>query len=113
MPIGARCVEIAKLMIDSPHRRPVLTSDPAWGPWGVQLAGTWSEGRVLATYEQLRRKYDAVLGDRLPLVLSARRHAPSTFLVRVSANSRTDADALCMKLRRAGGACIVLRNPRD
>lgn len=109
---GARCVELATLMMDSPHRRLALASSPAWGPWGVQLAGHWSEGRVLATYEQLRRKYAAVLGDRLPLVLYARRRAPSTFVVRVSENSRADADALCAKLRAAGGACIVLRNPR-
>jgi Transglycosylase SLT domain/SPOR domain len=111
--MGARCVELATLMIDRPRRRLALTSDPAWGPWGVQLAGTWSEGRVLATYEQLRRKYDAVLGDRLPLVLDARRRAPARFIVRVSENSRTDANALCTKLRAAGGSCIVLRNPRD
>jgi len=111
--MGARCVELATLMIDRPRRRLALTSDPAWGPWGVQLAGTWSEGRVLATYEQLRRKYDAVLGDRLPLVLDARRRAPARFIVRVSENSRMDANALCTKLRAAGGSCIVLRNPRD
>jgi hypothetical protein len=110
---GERCVELAKLLIDRPRRRLALTSDPAWGPWGVQLAGTWSEGRVLATYEQLRRKYDAVLGDRLPLVLDARRRAPARFIVRVSANSQMDANALCTKLRAAGGSCIVLRNPRD
>ena len=112
--LGARCVELARLMIEGPRRRrPVLTSDPAWGPWGVQLAGTWSEGRVLATYERLRRQYDAVLGERLPLVLSARRRAPASYLVRVSANTKADADALCAKLRAAGGACSVLRNPRD
>ena len=112
-PTGARCVELAKLMIDSAPRRLALTSSPAWGPWGVQLAGNWSEGRVLATYEQLRRKYDAVLGDRLPLVLYARRHDLPTFAVRVSEKSRAAADALCAKLRAAGGACIVFRNPRD
>ena len=111
--IGARCVELAKLLIDRPQRRRHLASDPAWGPWGVQLAGTWSEGRVLATYEQLRRRYGAVLGDRLPLVLDAQRRAPSRFIVRVSESSRKDADALCAKLKAAGGACIVLRNPRD
>ena len=110
---GARCVELAKLMIDSPRRRLPLTSDPAWGPWGVQLAGNWSEGRVLATYEQLRRKYDAVLGDRLPLVLYARRHDLPTFAVRVSEKNRADANALCAKLLAAGGACVVFRNPRD
>jgi hypothetical protein len=111
-PAGVRCVELAKLMILRPHRQIDLTSNPAWGPWGVQLAGTWSEGRVLATYEQLRRRYGAVLGDRLPLVLSARRRAPSAFLVRVSESSRKDADALCGRLWAAGGACVVLRNPR-
>jgi hypothetical protein len=111
-PPGARCVEIAKLMIDRPRRRLPLTSDPAWGPWGIQLAGTWSEGRVLATYERLRRKYETVLGDRLPLVLYARRGSGAAFIVRVSEKSRTEADALCGRLRAAGGACLVVRNPR-
>jgi hypothetical protein len=111
--IGERCVELAKLMIERPRRRPPLSSDPAWGPWGVQLAGNWSEGRVLASYERLRRKYEAVLGDRLPLVMPSRRRAPANFLLRVSESSRASADALCAKLRAAGGACVVLRNPRD
>jgi len=111
-PPGNRCIEVAKLMLETP-RRPPLSSSPAWGPWGVQLAGTWSEGRVLATYERLRRRYDAILGDRLPLVVPARRRTPSTFAVRVSEASRADADALCAKLRAAGGACSVLRNPRN
>ena len=66
---------------------------------------------MLATYERLRRSYQAILGDRLPLVLYARGRVPSKFLVRVSENSRAGADALCSKLRTAGGACIVLRNP--
>ncbi len=111
--VGERCVELAKLMIERPRRRPPLSSDPAWGPWGVQLAGNWSEGRVLASYERLRRKHEAVLGDRLPLVMPARRRAPANFLLRVSESSRASADALCAKLRAAGGACVVLRNPRD
>jgi len=110
---GERCVELAKLLIEGPRRRLPLTSSPAWGPWGVQLAGNWSEGGVLAAYERLRRRYGAVLGERLPLVMYARRGAGATFVVRVSEKSRAEADALCAKLRAAGGACIVLRNPRD
>jgi hypothetical protein len=110
---GARCVELAALMIERPRRRIDLTANPAWGPWGVQLAGHWSEGRVLATYERLRRKHAAVLGDRLPLVLNGSRRAPSAYLVRVSESSREAASGLCAKLRAAGGACIVLRNPRS
>lgn len=112
-PSGARCVELAKLLIDSPRRHLPLTSSPAWGPWGVQLAGNWTEGRVLATYEQLRRKYSTILGDRLPLVMYAPRRDLPTFMVRVSENNRKDAEALCAKLKAAGGACVVFRNPRD
>jgi hypothetical protein len=110
---GARCTEIATMMLENPHRLVDLTSSPAWGPWGVQLAGHWSEGRVLATYEQLRRKYGAVLGDRLPLVLRQGRRGTPAFAVRVSEKSRADADALCAKLLRVGGACAVFRNPRS
>jgi hypothetical protein len=112
-PAGDRCVEFAKLMIEAPRHRRDLASDPAWGPWGVQLAGNWSEGRVLATYERLRRKHEAVLGDRLPLILTARRSDLPTYSVRVSEKSRAEADALCAKLRAGGGACVVFRNPRD
>ena len=54
---------------------PAAHASPAWGPWGVQLAGNWSEGGVLAAYERLRRRYAAVLGDRLPLVMHGRRGA--------------------------------------
>jgi Transglycosylase SLT domain/SPOR domain len=109
---GARCVELAKLMLESSRHRLALTSSPAWGPWGVQLAGNFSEGGVLAAYERLRRRYGSVLGDRLPLVLYGRRGSGATFIVRVSEKSRADADALCAKLRAVGGACIVVRNPR-
>jgi hypothetical protein len=112
-PAGERCAEIAKALMESVRRRLPLSSSPAWGPWGVQLAGNWSEGGVLAAYERLRRKYASVLGDRLPLVMYARRGAGATFVVRVSEKTRADANTLCAKLQAAGGACIVLRNPRD
>lgn len=110
-PTGARCVALAKVLLESVHHRLPLSSSPAWGPWGVQLAGNWSEGSVLAAYERLRRKYPSILGDRLPLVMNSPRAAP--YIVRVSEKSRADADALCAKLHAAGGACLVLRNPRD
>jgi hypothetical protein len=80
----------------------------------VQITANWSEGRALATYERLRRQYEPVLGDRLPLVLRGRlpgRRSATRYIVRVSEKSRTGADALCARLRAAGGACAVLRNP--
>ncbi len=109
--LGARCTALAKALLENVRHRLPLSSSPAWGPWGVQLAGNWSEGSVLAAYERLRRKYPSILGDRPPLVVNNPRAAP--FIVRVSEKTRADADALCAKLHAAGGACIVLRNPRD
>jgi hypothetical protein len=108
------CAELDRLITASLRARPALASSPAWGPWGVQLAANWSEGPALATYERLRRTYEAVLRDRLPLVLRARlpgKRGATRYIVRVSEKSRMNADALCAKLRTAGGACIVLRNP--
>jgi hypothetical protein len=114
IPKDVPCIDIAKLIAVHPQPpRPPL-SNPAWGPWGVQLAGNWSEQGVLAAYEQLRRKHLSVLGDRLPLVLTVRlagMGAVPKYLVRVSESSRTSADALCAKLRAQGGACVVVRNP--
>lgn len=113
-PESASCLELAKAATVGRRPRPALALSPAWGPWGVQLAGNWSEGRVLATYEQLRRKYDSVLRDRLPLILRARTPTAraSKYIVRVSETSRANAESLCAKLRAVGGACMVLRNPR-
>jgi Transglycosylase SLT domain len=115
IPKGGNCLDIARAITASPRapRRPV-TQSAAWGPWGVQLAGNWSEGGVLASYERLRRSYAPVLRDRLPLVLQAKlpgKRGAAKYIVRVSESSRVKADALCAQLRAAGGACIVLRNP--
>jgi hypothetical protein len=112
--VAVDCAELGKLIAASLRARPVLRASPAWGPWGVQLTANWSEGRALATYEQLRRSYQPVLGERLPLVLRGRlpgRRGATRYIVRVSEKSRTGADALCARLRAAGGACAVLRNP--
>lgn len=114
LPKGGSCIELAKLITATPRPRRTLTASPAWGPWGVQLAGNWSEGGVLATYERLRRTYNPVLRDRLPLILQAKlpgRRGAAKYIVRVSEATRPKADALCAQLRAVGGACIVLRNP--
>src|SRR5262245_34100821 len=115
IPKGGTCLELAKMITASPRapRQPLMES-AAWGPWGVQLAGNWSQGGVLATYERLRRTYTPVLRDRLPLVLQAKlpgKRGAAKYIVRVSESSRLKADQLCTQLRAAGGACIVLRNP--
>jgi hypothetical protein len=82
-------------------------------PWGVQLAAGFSRARALESYGRLAKRYGTLLADEDPIILAAtlRSRGPRAFYqIRVGAESRADADVLCAKLRRTGGACMVLRN---
>ncbi len=84
-------------------------------PWGVQLAAGFNRGGAMAMYARAIRRLGAVIGDRDPSLLGLlwRSRGTRTFYqVRIGADSRTEADDLCNRIRRAGGACLVLRNPR-
>jgi soluble lytic murein transglycosylase-like protein len=87
----------------------------AAAPWGVQLSAGFSRDRALASYTRIAKQYGGVLAGRDPSLLSMtlRSRGTSTFYqVRVGADTRESANALCAQIRRAGGACLVLRNPR-
>ncbi len=91
-------------------------SSPAapWKPWGVQLAGAWTQGPVLAAFERIRRQFSDILTDRQPLILRVRpAFAPALrYVARIGAATAGEANRLCERLRAAGGACDVMRNPR-
>ena len=55
----------------------------------------------------------AVIGGRDPSILSSVQRSRGNhafYQVRIGADTRGDADALCNRILRAGGACFVLRN---
>jgi hypothetical protein len=111
------CAQIAKLFVQPPNRQrgaTVRNIDPsAWGPWGLQLAGGWSEAQLLADYRKLQAKFPAILGEKRPLMLRSRaagRGSATWYRVRVADATREGANKLCAKLEAAGGLCIVLRN---
>jgi hypothetical protein len=82
-------------------------------PWGVQLAAGFSRSRALATYARVTQRFDGVLRGRDPSILSSlsrSRGSRAMYQIRVGAETRAAADDLCSQLRRAGGACMVLRN---
>jgi hypothetical protein len=84
-------------------------------PWGVQLSAGFHRGRALTAYARLAKRYAKVLEGHDPTVLRARLRSRGTrglYQVRVGTDTRADADALCNRIRGAGGACMVLRNPR-
>jgi len=85
----------------------------AAAPWGVQLAAGFSRDHALSNYATLAKRYANVLQGHDPSLLSTllRSRGTQTFYqVRVGADTRAAAESLCGNIRRAGGACFVLRN---
>jgi hypothetical protein len=81
--------------------------------WGVQLAAGFSRDKALAMYARAMKRLSAVIGDQDPSLLSSRlrsRGVNTFYQVRIGADTRPIADDLCNRIRRAGGACFVLRN---
>ena len=87
--------------------------DAAPAPWGVQIAGSFSKPAALAAYRRARARFAAALGDAEPMVLGGRlrsRGFGRFWTVRAPAASRGEAEALCAKILRGGGACVALRS---
>src|SRR6266436_1309661 len=81
--------------------------------WGVQLAAGFSRDKALAMYARAMKRLSAVIGNQDPSLLSSRLRSRGTqmfYQVRIGADTRPAADDLCNRIRRAGGACFVLRN---
>ncbi|WP_409998903.1 transglycosylase SLT domain-containing protein [Bradyrhizobium sp. SZCCHNR1083] len=82
-------------------------------PWGVQLAAGFDRNKALAMYSRAIKGLGPVIGDRDPSLLSSvmrSRGNHAFYQVRIGAETRAEADALCSRIRGAGGACFVLRN---
>jgi Transglycosylase SLT domain/SPOR domain len=82
-------------------------------PWGVQLAAGFDRDVALAMYARAMKRLSAVIGDHDPTLLGSvfRSRGTRTFYqVRIGTETRPAADDLCNRIRRAGGACFVLRN---
>jgi hypothetical protein len=107
----ASCVQIV-----SKFRRaePTLFAHSSfWAPWGVQISGGFSKAAALRQFQRASAQYAAILGGVQPMILGGRlrsRGFRPYYRVRAPAQSRAQAEALCVKLERVGGACVVLRS---
>jgi hypothetical protein len=82
-------------------------------PWGVQLAGGFDRTIAMASYSRAIARLRGVIGDQTPTLLSQQNRSRGMrpfYQVRIGADTRQAADDLCSRIRRAGGACFVLRN---
>ncbi|RFC62471.1 lytic transglycosylase domain-containing protein [Fulvimarina endophytica] len=80
-------------------------------PWGVQVAGHERRDIAMRMFARVKNAYASIIGSTEPSVLR-RRTGPrrSIYAVRIGADSQSEANALCGRLRQAGGACMVMKN---
>jgi hypothetical protein len=91
---------------------PAIQRSPA-KPWGVVIAGGFSETQTLTSFERVKSRYATLLKDELPMVVRTRNLSRGRKLlvrVMIGRNSRQEAEALCAELRAQNGACIVGKN---
>jgi SPOR domain len=82
-------------------------------PWGVQLVAGFVRDHVLAAYANLEKTYRAIVENRDLIIIESifrNRGTQSFYQVRIGTDTRAGANELCTVLRKAGGACLVLRN---
>jgi hypothetical protein len=81
--------------------------------WGVQLAAGFDRNKALAMYARAMKHLSGVVGDQDPSLLASvdrSRGSHMFYMVRIGADTRPAADDICGRIRKAGGACFVLRN---
>lgn len=88
------------------------TTAPApTGDWAVQVSSQRTAEQARAAYQQLQRRFPAVLGSREPSIQAADLGDRGTFYrVRLPAQTREAANQLCADLKAAGGDCFIGRN---
>lgn len=111
-------VEPDKSFAQGCRRLPIIeTRSPAMAqtllkPWAVQVAGHFKRSVAERAWQRIERANRTVL-DGLPHAISRAPTAmgrQSIYAVRVGADSRGAADAICARLRRNGGSCVVMKN---
>jgi hypothetical protein len=81
--------------------------------WGVQLAAGFDRNKALAMYARAVKNLTAVIGGRDPSIFGTVQRSRGShlfYVVRIGADTRGEADDLCNRIRKAGGACFVLKN---
>jgi soluble lytic murein transglycosylase-like protein len=116
---AAGCDQLIALLHSAPNaylaalERRVTTG--ASKAWGVQFSAGFSRVRALAAFTRVERRFGGLLGGEDPTILVATFRSRGTrafYQVRIGADTRAAANNLCTRVRKAGGACLVLRNPR-
>ena len=88
-------------------------AEGVWAPWGAQLAGHFHKAVAVRLFLSTVRSLPAPLNKEKPLIQKERNRAFGTrlrYTARVGRQTRQEAEAVCVEVRKIGGACIVFRN---
>lgn len=92
---------------------PEPEAEGAWAPWGAQLAGHFQKPVAVRLFLSTVRSLPAPLNKEKPLIQKERNRAFGTrprYTARIGRPTRQEAEAVCLEVRKSGGACIVFRN---
>ncbi len=84
-------------------------------PWGVQLAGSFSRHQAMKQFRRIKTRFGRIIGGKRIVLKSTRQRGRGRRVyhrVRIGAKTRTAANAICKRLKAAGGNCVVLKNSR-
>jgi hypothetical protein len=79
----------------------------------LQLSGAFSKAVALSSFARAQARYASLIADVRPMVIGTRLRSRGTrafYRVRVPAATRAEANTLCGRIHKVGGACIVLRS---
>ena len=113
LPFLDACVKLPTMRF----KRPVVpggADEVPWQPWGVQLSASFVRASAVQSFERQVKRYGKAAGGARPLVVKSRVPGlkRSKYAARIGAPSREAADAICGRIRRAGGRCVVMKNAR-
>jgi hypothetical protein len=108
------CKKLAPTVVHALNAKaPARAAPGGWRPWGVQLAANFSQAKVAVMFDQLRTRHASLLASAQPMYVTERnlsRGRQAMVALRIGAESREDAQKLCLRLRSDGGTCTVEKN---
>ncbi|MFG1269106.1 lytic transglycosylase domain-containing protein [Xanthobacter sp. DSM 14520] len=113
VPQEACLATVAALRKGAPAPLAGEPANPLFAPWGVQISGNYSRDIALASFRREATRHPAEFGDLTPVIVATRvgGRGPRTFYrVRLPAQTKAEGMKICDRLRKAGGACLVLPN---
>ncbi|WP_438752763.1 transglycosylase SLT domain-containing protein [Pararhizobium sp. O133] len=91
----------------------VFAEEGPWAPWGAQLAAHFQKPVAERLFLKTVARMPAPLNAEKPLIQRERNRAFGSrlrYTARIARQTRAEADAVCIEVRRSGGACIVFKN---